>query len=272
MVPTDVKIGAAAPYITKCWKNPAVPTSTQNVTVTATINDNDGIISKATLYYAVGLNNSTFIPLSMSSAGGNDFKASIPAAANGSLVKYWIKAVDDSGLVIKYPDSLASGSLYKVIDNGITSISDIQNTPFLSGKSIWDKDTLKNISVPCVVTATLSQLGLVVVQDGINPFSGIYLKATMGDGLDALKIGDSILIKSAIVQELFNVTHLLNCGNGNFELKAHYRKAQTVKNIQPDSINKQIFIYSEAYEGMLMEFNNIYLVNHNPDSPSVFGW
>jgi hypothetical protein len=271
LVPSDIKIGAAAPYITKSWKNPAVPTSSQSVTITSTIIDNDGLISKATLYYAVGLNNTTFIPLNMTSAGGNDYRATIPPAANGSYVKYWIKAVDDSGLVVKYPDSIASGSLYKVMDNGIRSIADIQNTPLLSGKSMWDKDTLKSISVPCVVTATLSQLGLVVVQDGTNPFSGIFLKATMGDGLDALKIGDSILIKSAIVQEIFNVTHLLNTGNGNYELKASFRKPQTVKNIPPDSINKQVFSYSEAYEGMLLQFDNIYVVNNNPDSPLVYG-
>jgi hypothetical protein len=268
LVPSDVKVRAAAPYITTTWKNPAVPKSTQGVTVTAKIIDNDGIISKATLYYAVGLNNTIFIPLNMTSAGGNDFKATIPPAANGEYVKYWIKAVDDSGLVTKYPDSLATGSLYKVMDNGINSISDIQNTPLISGKSIWDKDTLNNISIPCIVTATLGQLGLVVVQDGTNPFSGIYLKATMGDGLDALKIGDSILIKSAIVQELYNVTHLLNTGNGNFEFKAHNRNVQAIKNIHPDSINKQVFAYSEAYEGMLLEFNNIYVVNNNPDLPT----
>jgi hypothetical protein len=268
LLPSDVKVGAAAPYITKYWKNPAVPTSTQSVTITATIMDNDGIIKKATLYYAVGLNNSTFIPIDMTTAGGNDYKGSIPATANGEYVKYWIKAVDDSGLVVKYPDSLASGSMYKVLDNGIKSISDIQNTPLSSGKSIWDKDTLANISVPCVVTATLAQLGLVAVQDGTGSFSGIYLKATMGDGLDALKVGDSILIKSALVQEIFSVTHLLNTGNGNFELKATKRVPQTVKNIHPDSINKQLFLYSEAYEGMLMEFDNIYVVSNNPDYPT----
>ncbi|MFC2114408.1 T9SS type A sorting domain-containing protein [Bacteroidota bacterium] len=270
LLPTDFNVLAAAPYISQVNTWPVVPISTQTVKVTASIIDNDGAINDAKLFYSVGYGNMNFTEVNMTKSGGG-YYAFIPAQANDSYVNYWIKAVDDSALVSYFPDSLATGSLYKVLDDGITKISDIQNTPILNGASMYYRDTLSNIQIRGIVTATLDQLSLVAIQDGIQPYSGIFLEADINDGLDQLKLGDSVLITSAIVNE-YNagyLTTLMKAGGSNIQVLAHNRKLpEPVKGLNLDSINAQIKAFSEAYEGMLIEFNHVFIVNQNPDAPA----
>lgn len=272
LYPSDVKVGAVAPVINSVRKNPVVPTSSDTVQIIADMTDKDGYISTARLYYSAGLNNHSFIKVNMVKSTGNLFVGKIPPMPDQTFVNYWVKAIDDSGLVANFPDTLATGSLYKVLDNGIRSISDIQNTPLSAGKSIWAGDTLKNISVPAIVTATLDQMSIVAVQDGENPFSGIIIRATAGDGLDTWKAGDSIVINSAYVYEDYGMTTLSAAGNGNsVKISSGHQIPHPVKNISPDSVGLMVFRYAEAYEGMLMEFDSVYVVNNNADSPLTYG-
>ncbi len=270
--PTDLSIAAAAPFISKVSRYPVVASSSDEVKIMAEISDNDGSIVNAELFYSIGLGNKSFFALPMNNLGGNKYSVKIPPAADGEYVNFYIRAIDDSSLVAYFPDSLATGSMYRVIDKGITEISDIQETPFTSGNSLWDGDTLSGISLKAVVTGTLSQLGYVSIQNGTDPYSGIFIKAIAGDGLSTLKIGDSIEIKSAIVSEIYGVTYLENAGNNNFELLSiNNAIPEPVKNIPPDSLNAQIPEYAEAYEAMLLQFDDIYVVNNNPDAPNNYG-
>jgi len=264
--PSDMSIAAAAPYISKVSRKPIIASSTDNITIYAEISDNDGNITSASVNYSVGIGNKTFTSVLMTDLGGNQYSGIIPAQADGSFINFYIAAKDDSNQMAFYPDSLATGSIFKITNKGITKISDIQETPFSSGNSIWRGDTLLNINLNAIVTSTLDQLGYFTIQDGTDPYSGIFLKAVSNDGLANLKIGDNIEITSAIVQEEYGVTYLLNTGNSNHKhLSSGNTLPSPIKSISPDSIHAQIQKYSEAYEGMLLEFNDIFVVDLNAD-------
>lgn len=266
LLPSDIKIAASAPFINNVSKYPVVVSSSDNVDIYADISDNDGTISSASIFYSIGLNNKSFTEVAMSNVDGNKYKGTIPMQPAGSLVNYYIKAVDDSNLIAYAPDSFATGSAYMVTDKGVSSISDIQSTPFTSGASIWDGDTLQNLSIKAVVTATLDQLGFVSIQDDTKPYSGIFLRAVADDGLSKLRIGDSIEITSAIVTESFSVTYLDNAGGKNFRVLSRGNAIPAaVTSLHPDSVHAKIAEYSEAYEGMYVQFDNDYVVDLNAD-------
>jgi len=269
-LPTDIKIAAAAPFISDKSRYPVVPNSTQSVKIVAKIKDNDGTISSAKLYYSVGYGNKVFLSVNMSKIASTDFyEGIIPPSPNGEYVNYWIKAIDNSGLISNSPDTMATGSLYKVFDDGISKIADIQNTPLANGNSLFNGDTLSGINIGGIVTATLDQFPFVAIQQGVKPNSGIFLKAKSGDGLSDLKIGDSIKITSCNVMEDFAVTYLTNCGGNNLTVVSHNNALPaSIKLIYPDSINLKIKNYSEPYECMLLEFNDVFVTSNNPDAPS----
>jgi hypothetical protein len=267
LLPTDVDVAAAAPFISNIMRDPVVASSSDDVTISADIRDNDGSITSAKLYYSVGLNNLTFTEVVMTKTTGNTYIADIPAQADGAYVNYWIKATDNNGLVTNIPDSNATGSLYKVVDGGITTIAQIQETPFGSGNSIWD-DAELDMTIGGIVTATLDQLGNVGVQSGTGPWSGIMLRAQTGDGLADLKLGDSIVITKGTITEEYNVTFIFNAGGPNHSVISHNNPLPAYTHVAIDSFVAGAGSKGEAFESVLLEFEDVYVVSQNPDDPS----
>ncbi len=271
LLPSDIFVAAAAPFISHVSRYPVIPTSSDKVKIQASITDNDGKVVSAKLHYSVGAGNNNFNNLNMSDLGGGVFAAYIPAQSNNSLVNFYLSAVDDSGYVAYFPDSLATGSNYTVLDGGITTIEQIKKSP--SGTSPWKGDTLSGISIEAIVTSTLDHFSLVSIQDNTTPWSGIFLTSSNGEeGISSLKLGDKIRITSAYVTESYGVTILAFAGGKNMTVLSHNNPLpDPVKTIDPDSINAKVLEYSEAYEGMYLEFDNIYLTSNNPDDPSNYG-
>lgn len=261
-------VTAAPPIISNVQLSNAVPTTSQSQTVSATVTDIDGIVISASLYYSVGLGNQTYTSVAMTQSG-NTWSATIPAVGiDSSYVNYWIRAYDDEVNFSNFPDTLATNSFYWVINSGINSIKDVQYnptgnaTPFLAGKWIY------NMSVEGIVMATTGffDLGLTTIQDGEGAWHGIYLR---GQNLSSLQRGDKIKITSGKVFENFNVTFFdsttyLVLSNGN-PLYAPWLA------VDEDSIHDGVFNETEPYEGLLIGFNNMFVVNQNPDDPSAFG-
>ena len=264
-----------APTITRLPRNPVIATSANPVVISARIID-DTTVTTATLFYAVG--NGSFNPVIMSRISGTVtdgiWQASIPAQSNGSIVKYYIKATDNSNASSYSPDSLATNCAYIVTDAGVTTIQQLQYSPFTSGNSIWAGDTLTGISVKGIVTSTTKSddLGLVTIQSGTGANSAIFVQPAVGDGIDQWNRGDSIVITSCIVRENFNVTTLYNAGNSNHTVAGTGKSLPAfVTNLPIDSVRLKVAAYTEPYEAMLVEFDSVYVVNLNPDAPSNFG-
>jgi hypothetical protein len=127
------KVGDTPPSITAVTRTPLVPASTDAVTITAKIIDFNGTVADQKLYYTtdVNANNNAFTEVAMVLKSGttDEFEASIPANADGTVIKYYIKATDNDGNDSYEPftasNATGSTAFYTVRDNGLT-IVDLQ--------------------------------------------------------------------------------------------------------------------------------------------------
>ncbi|MBK9730196.1 MAG: T9SS type A sorting domain-containing protein [Chitinophagaceae bacterium] len=261
-------ITAAPPIITNVNLSNPVPSTSETQTVSANITDVDGSVTSATLYYSVGLGNATFSSVAMSGSG-SIWSGTIPAITTDSVyVNYWIKALDNGGNHANYPDSLATGSFYWVNNSGINSIKDVQWNPTGNGTPVYANKTLSDIDVEGIVMSTTGflDLGLVTIQDGEGPWHGIFMR---GQNLSTLQRGDKIKVTKAKIYENFNVTYLDSTtytvvSTGNTLYNAY-------GGLSTESVRLGVFDETEPYEGSLVGFDVVYVVNQNPDNPSTFG-
>ena len=259
----------AAPTVAYTTLSNPVPSTTQTQTVTASITDDQSVAS-ATLYYAAGLSNNTFTGIAMTNTGGNIWQATIPAQGpDSTYIKYWIKATDNQGYYTNYPDSLGTNKFYLIKNSGITSIQQLQWHPLGFGASPYTGSTIDNMNVQGIVmceSGSLYDLGQVMIQSSNLPWNGIALT---GSGMSTLHRGDLVKITKAKVFENNTVTTLDSVtytvlSSANTLLAA-------ITGISMDSIMASKFNHTEPYESMLLLYNNVYVVNLNPDVPSNFG-
>ena len=270
--PADIgPVTAAPPVISTIKRSPIVAQSTDPVTVSARIIDPDGTIATAQLFYSIGLNNTNFQSVNMTNTSGDTWSGTIPAAGTDSVyVNYWIKARDNNNDTTAFPGYNSTSNFYLVLNNGINQIADIQATPKPSGASVWAGDSITSrMNINAVVTATNKtyDLGTVTIQDARAPYSGLFLMKTSGDNLETLKRGDSILITGGKVIEDFGVTHLTNV---QFSKIGKGTVPAPITGINVDSIINPT-VTAEMYEGMLVRFNAVAVIDTNPDVPSNFG-
>ncbi len=260
------------PQISAITANPLVPTSSQTVTISANITDPNagGSVVSATLYYAVGVSNTTYTSVPMT-ASGNTWSATVPAQADNSFVKYYICATDNDTLTAcqtNVPNN-ANPFAYVVKDNGL-NIYDVQYTPFTDGNSIF-KD--KTVTLTGIVTASAEpgNLGYVFMQQegGLLGWAGIMCIGN--PQLASLKIGDKVTATGDIKESfgytrLENITSLTVNGSGSIN----------PLNLDPTVFSTYDFATNEAYEGMLVRITKqgasgpLYVVDNNPDAPGNF--
>jgi PKD repeat protein len=265
---SDYVYGAAAPRIFNISRTPLVPTSTQTVAVQADITDNDGTVASASIYYATGASGGSFTSVAMSLVSGETYSASIPAQADGTLIRWYISAQDDSGLVTTLPsnDPNSNTYLYRVRNNGL-SIFDIQYTPFANGISPYVDQT---VSVEGIVTSSVNasdtgDLGYVFIQqEGQLNYGGIWLQ--QGSTISQLERGDKVTVEG-VVTESFGMTALTDIASVSVNGSG---------SIEPIVLNPDSFtLYSssqEQYEGMLVRLENpsagekLFVVEQNADA------
>ncbi len=263
---SDIVYGASAPAIAGITRNPVTPTSTQTVTISANITDLDGVAS-ASLFYAAGVANNNFVSVPMV-AVGNSFSATVPAQAEGTIVKYYVSATDASvgALVSKIPNVPSSNPLFYVVRDAGLQIFDLQYTPFTDGNSGL---TDQLVTVTGVVTATPNDLGYVYIQQE-NQLSWAGILCTGNAALSTLVLGDRVTV-TGTVKETFNftrieaITSVSKSGTGTI----------TPLVLNPAVFNTYNFVNNESYEGMLIKFEGtplspLTVVKKNADAPSNF--
>lgn len=257
---------ASPPVITDITRTPVLATSSETVTVSATITDIDGTVASADLYYSYGIGSTDWNLAVMSNVGGSTWSADIPGPGiDSTYVNYYIEAFDNDGNNISNPTAAAPNT-YIVYDGGINSIVQIQNTPFPSGSSIWANDSIADMDIEAIVTATTRtyDLGLVAVQEGSGAYEGIFIKSVPGDGTDALFRGDKIHITAAKVIEEFGVTKLSNI---TYTLISQMNDLPTyVTGINPLDVDAKIYASTEPWEGMMVKFDNAFVTSNNADA------
>ncbi len=253
------------PIVADVTRDPVVPTSTETVTISASITDADGTVVTAELYYAFGLATPSFTMVPMTNTGADTWEADVPGPGTDSTyVKFYIRAVDNGGNETLSPDAMATGSNYIVYDDGINSILRIQKNEEGFG-SIWAGDSLPVLDITATVTAGLQtyDLGLLAVQDDTRPWSGIFIRNS--DGIETLFRGDEIHITSGTVVEQFGVTYLENIA---FERNSSLNPLPApITGLNTDSLGANVFLRAEPYEGMLLRFDNATVTSNNADAP-----
>lgn len=264
---SDIIYGASAPAIAGIIRNPVTPTSTQTVTISANITDLDGVAS-ASLFYAAGVANNTFVAVPMI-AIGNLYSATLPAQAEGTIVKYYISATDasDVALISKIPNVPSSNPLFYVVRDAGLQIFDLQYTPFTDGNSGLVN---QQVTVTGVVTASANDLGYVYIQQE-NKLDWAGIICLGSTTLNTLVIGDKITA-TGTVKESFGFTRL----EAITSISKNGTGTITPIVLPPSTFNTYNFANNEAYEGMLVKFEGsliapLTVIKKNADPITNFG-
>ncbi len=278
---THYVYGASAPKIFNVFRDIQVPTSSQSVTITATITDNGGSVTGARLYYAIGETNTNYTQVTMSNPSGSTYTGTIPAGINNDMVKYYIEGDDNDGNTTTSPGGAPSSKthFYFVKDNGTLSIRDVQYTPYSDGESGYKGET---VTVGGVVSASAFQgaasLGTLYIQDRtFSMYGGIWvaLGAINPNDYASMIRGDTVLI-TGVIEENFGVTRIVLDDANDFTVLG------SVGNVQPMDADPDVFtsysISEEGYESMLLRLvpngvgtDSLYVASANADDPSDFG-
>ena len=254
----DLEILTNPPVIQKWTRDPAAPTSSDAVTVSAQITDN-GTVDSAFVVYSV--ENGPFQAVAMTAPEGDSvYSAQIPPQADGSFVKYYLRAVDNDGDVAIMPDTTGGMFFYIVRDAGL-SIYDIQWTPFAYDNSGYEgmEVTVKGI----VVTDSTDFPNAYVIMDAAEPWHGVLVR----DGAHSVTLGDEVQI-TGTVQEYYGMTRLNYLTD--FQLLS-------VGNEVPGPIVVHTGDLAtgaptaESYENCLVEVRDVTVADPFPDAPSNYG-
>ncbi len=265
--------GGQAPQIATPQRSSVTPTSADDLAISAQITDADGTVTSASVYYAVGAANASFIELPMSNSVANTFEAAIPASAytDGDLVKFYVCATDDSALSACNPNVPGGVNpvFLRVRDDGLT-IPDVQFTPYSDGRSGYE-DFVVELTGVVTGSAEPGNLGAVYVQhpEG-TAWAGLGVAPALG--LDALRVGDLVELTGR-VQENFGFTRLTDVSTVNVVSSGNPVPAPVV--VDPVVFTDYDFGQNEQYEGMLVRLENpgsepLFVVDVNPDAPNNF--
>jgi len=242
---------SAAPSITLPIRNLIAPTATNTVNVSSTVTSARGI-KKVSLFYAIGVGNNTYQEVAMT-AVGNLFTGTIPAQADGSFVKYYVSAEDNTAPTRissnpAVPTGVSNPLFYRVRAAGL-QIFDVQYTPYTNGNSGY-LDMEVTVTGTVIASAEADNLGFVFIQqEGTSGWGG--LQVTQNATLSTLKINDKVTV-TGTVKENFGVTTLTNVSTVN---KIGTGSINAIK-LSPSVFTKYDFAGNEQYENMLITLAN----------------
>lgn len=191
---------------------------------------------------------------------GATYSFTFPAFEDNDLITYKITATDSEGLVGEYNGSF-------LVASTINSIATLQTTADSSvADSPYANLGVLNLDITATVVADNND-GLVVVHEAAAPWSGIYLDARI-QAVKDLKRGDVINITAAEVAEDRNGTGV------TYLSKVEFTKTGENANyadLIPSAITQDVRKYPEAYEGMVVKFVDVKVLNSQADGDRDFG-
>lgn len=204
--PNDLSLGGVPPQLSGPSKTPGVPTPTDSVTVSVTIQSST-TVTNASVNYRI--NGGSFVNKSLNLAGGNIYVTKLPPTALNNLVEYYFSATNTTGLTRLLPaDTSISKLFYKVKASDSLTIQEVQYCPNNGGHSGYENAIVRGIEG--IVTAdttdfknytytswggTVSAPARVIIQNGTGPYSGIWVAGTP---TDALQKGQKVRIRGTV--------------------------------------------------------------------------
>ncbi len=251
------KVGDTPPSITDVTRSPLVPGSSDDVVLSAQIIDFNGTVSSQTLYYTTDINaeNTSFtaVPMMLKTGSSDEFEATIPKAADGTIIRYYIKAADNDANESFEPftASKANGStsFYTVRDAGLTII-DLQYV--LNEESDASPYVGQTVTVKGYITASAKPYDLedIYLQDkDATEWAGIHLRGSA----DLLELWRTEEVEvTGVVAESFGFTEI------NVTSVSKTGKTAEILPIElpvSDSLGRASNGY-EKYESMLVKMVN----------------
>ena len=251
------KVGDTPPSITQVSRNPLVPASANVVTLSAKIIDFNGTVDDQKLYYSTDISqplaNFTAVNMTLKSGSTDEYEASIPAFADGTIVRYYITAEDNDANMSFEPFTAGSAdgatSFYTVRDAGLT-IVDLQKVldPTQDASPYRDQE----VTVKGYITASAKPYDLedIYMQDkDATEWGGIKLTGNA----DLLRLWRTQEVEvTGVVEESFGFTQLV---------VSSVSKTGNVAEIAPIEIPVSDSVGRanrgmEKYEGMLVRLVN----------------
>ncbi|MGB0390888.1 MAG: T9SS type A sorting domain-containing protein [Salibacteraceae bacterium] len=260
-------IGVTPPSITEVVRIPTAPTSAESPVVNCKVLDFDGTVSTTFLHYTNDILAGSFdsVAMTLMSGSQDEYTANIPAMADGEMIGYFIKAVDNDGNVSQFPATPAGSAsnnvkIYTVRDNGL-QIVDVQKVlDYNNDKSYYEGDT---VTVTGVVAASARDydLGYVYIQQtGASEWGGLSL--TGNSDLVLLKRTEEVTV-TGVIEEYYNFTRM----NVIDVVKTGNLVPIEMNYFDPSDANLHATKEIEKYESMTVGFANpnggLYITNED---------
>ncbi len=223
------------PQITGVAIVPQKPTSSDEVTVSATVTDN-GSVDTVNLYYSTSSPVSTSdTQVNMTVENGDVYTAIIPQQANETTIYYIIVAVDNEG-----NETQSEEFSYTVEDPLVLSIAEIQTPTDISQSdaSPYEDEYVSVTGIVSAVSTTNNPHGY-FIQDAEGAWNGIFVK----DYDNTASIGDEVTV-SGYVTEYKEFTEIVDVVNFSVNSTGNTPYPATV--VTTEDANK------EDYEGVLL--------------------
>ena len=197
-------VAPQAPSIADVYRRPLLPEPGEPVTVFATITDNDGTITSASLF--VQVNGGGFTSSPMTIVSGDQYSGAIASGGNGDVVDYYVSATDNNNQTTTNPGDAPTGFYsYTVAPESLTPIATIQ-----ADAASWE-GTLVQIQAQVYIPGNYKADGSVsaYVQDGSDRGLNIF-GTTRSTGSDLLNDTTAIVKISGYVDLYFTTVELVN--------------------------------------------------------------
>ncbi|MGB0849753.1 MAG: T9SS type A sorting domain-containing protein, partial [Bacteroidia bacterium] len=251
------KVGDTPPSISDVTRDPLVPTSAATVMISARIIDFNGTVDDQNLYYSDNvtgpLSAFTKVPMTLKSGSSDEYEASIPAFADGTIVRYYMTAEDNDANVSYEPFTAGSASeataFYTVRDAGLT-IADIQKV--LDPMQDASPYNGKEVTVKGYVTASAKPYDLedIYIQDkDATEWGGLHLTGN-ADLLDLWRTQEVEV--TGTIQESFGFTEMVVSSVSKTGKTAEIAPIELPVSDSAGRVNRGL----EKYESMLVKFVN----------------
>jgi hypothetical protein len=281
LMPGDVGPSSyTPPTVSSRDRQPVIAKSTDSVAVIVKVQQGTVRVSNVKLFHTVGYTSTTFDSVTLTrNVFPNDtmvWFGYIPARANGSVVKYFVRPTDINGSFTSSPDAFGSFNAYVVNNSGVSSIQDLQFSPYPNNQTIWNNDSISGVDIRGVVTATAMTQGttnILTIQNGTALNSAIIVNRRPNDPTGTWRVGDSVSLTAFRIIESFGMTTLNNIAGTRISAGATLPGFVTMPIDTIAAISASATRRPELapYEGMLMKFDSVFVVNPNADAPSNFG-
>lgn len=276
--PDDVEISDILPLeiisVERDFDKP-FPSPQEAVDIITRIQPGSADIAKVEVLYSVDGGAEQSVEAEELPTGSVMYKGIIPAQAANAVVRYKVTVTEDGGKQYTYP--LTGDFAYRVLDRPAT-IADIRDPLMPRGSSAYVgfTATVEGVVTTDPTDITGSSFTRMYIQDGTNPYSGLYIVTTSpNDAIRSAQRGDKVRLTGTVAERGVRAQDYHITALENITATSTLSQGNTVDPIvlSTDVFSRKSFGDAEAeqWESMVVEFRNVVVADTNADSGGNFG-